>query len=173
MAALRDASIEEQGRACLGSTQRDKERGSDKFWLLGLKSTSSLFAWCKQYRTYGILDSVLFVAFSSLSVWKERGFLFYSSVFQNAVAGNIHTKVNPLEMEMNNNRQAQGHHQIFTGIHPVSYFMSQRILCPCLQCTHIIPTHAVQEGCNTFLWIFKLASNFQILWEAGPLMPFG
>lgn len=38
---------------------------------------------------------------------------------------------------------------------------------------YIIPTHAVKEGCDTFLCIFKLASNFQILWEAGPLMLFG
>lgn len=103
----------------------------------------------------------------------EKRVVNYSLVFQDAVAGNVHIKVNSLEMKMGKNRQAQGHHQIFTGIHPVCYFMSQRILCPCLQCTHIIPTHAVKEGCDTFLCIFKLASNFQILWEAGPLKLFG
>lgn len=94
-------------------------------------------------------------------------------VFQDAVAGNAHIKVYPLEMEISNNRQAQGHHQICTGIHPVNYFMSCSILCPCLQCTHTIPPHAAMEGCDTFLCIFKLASNFQILWEAGHLMLFG
>lgn len=46
----------------------------------------------------------------------EKGVVNYSSVFQDAVAGNVHIKMHPLEMEMSNNRQAQGHHQIFTGI---------------------------------------------------------
>lgn len=90
----------------------------------------------------------------------EKGVVNYSLEFQDAVAGNVPIKVCPLTMEMRNNRQAQGHHQIFTGIHSVNYFMSYGILCPHLQCTHIIPTHGVKEECDTLLCIFKLASNF-------------